>query len=76
MLHRLATPPRLAPTPESLFRTVTNPSFNKYVAIASKTTRDALKADLRVKAEKRGQSEARVIKISKGVQEEPVTLQK
>ncbi|CDR44734.1 CYFA0S15e02080g1_1 [Cyberlindnera fabianii] len=50
-------------------------SFNKYLQIAAETTRNALKPELQSAAvAARGKSEAKVIKYTNGVAEEPLPL--
>lgn len=50
-------------------------TLNKAMAIAARATRSALKPEFKTNAERRGISEAKAIKISNGVQEEPKPLQ-
>lgn len=51
-------------------------SLNRAMAIAAKTVRNSLKADLKVAAEKRGITEAKVAKYENGKASEPVSLEK
>ncbi|EGV63142.1 hypothetical protein PSN45_004587 [Yamadazyma tenuis] len=49
-------------------------SLNKAMSIAARTVRAALKPELKAGAERRGFTEAKVIKIEKGVQGEAKLL--
>lgn len=51
-------------------------SLNRAMAIAAKTVRNSLKADLKVAAEKRGITEVKVAKYENGKATEPVALEK
>lgn len=50
-------------------------SLNKALSIAARTLRAALKPEIKAAAERRGFTEAKVIKIENGVQTEPRPLQ-
>jgi len=49
-------------------------SLNRAMAIAARATRDALKSEFKVAAERRGVTEAKVIKVENGVQSDPKAL--
>lgn len=49
-------------------------SLNRAMAIAAKTVRNSLKSDLRVAAERRGNSDVKVSKFENGVASEPKAL--
>ncbi|KAK6457782.1 mitochondrial ATP synthase epsilon chain-domain-containing protein [Scheffersomyces xylosifermentans] len=51
-------------------------SLNKALSIAARTVRESLKPEFKAAAERRGFTEAKVIKVENGVQSEPKPLGK